>query len=155
MCKAVIMMGSLSDKSYVDKIAETLSFFDIECEMRVASAHKTAKKVLKLINEYSEQKCVFITVAGRSNALSGMVDGLTSKPVIASPPVSDKFAGMDILSSLRMPSGVAPLTVLGAEQCALAAAKIISLANPAVAEKINQYHKKNAEILEKADMEVK
>ncbi|MBI5452502.1 AIR carboxylase family protein, partial [Candidatus Gottesmanbacteria bacterium] len=53
------------------------------------------------------------------------------------PPYSEKYGGLDILSSLRMPSGVAPLTVLEPEQAALAAAKILGFK-----EKIAAYQKK-------------
>jgi len=60
-------------------------------------------------------------VAGRSNALSGFLDAQVTAPVIACPPASEAFGGMDILSSLRMPRGVAPLVVLEPENAALAA----------------------------------
>ena len=36
------------------------------------------------------QKVVFVTVAGRSNALSGVVAANTHRPVIACPPFKDK-----------------------------------------------------------------
>jgi 5-(carboxyamino)imidazole ribonucleotide mutase/phosphoribosylaminoimidazole-succinocarboxamide synthase len=48
-----------------------------------------------------------------------------SVPVIACPPYSERFAGADIFSSLRMPSGVAPALVLEPEGAALLAAKIL------------------------------
>ena len=82
---------------------------------------------------------LFITVAGRSNALSGMIDANTVKPVIACPPYSDKFAGMDVLSSLRMPSGVAPLVVLEPENAAIAAVKILALKDENLKKKIEDY----------------
>jgi phosphoribosylaminoimidazole carboxylase PurE protein len=66
-------------------------------------------------------------VAGRSNALSGFVDAQVTAPVIACPPASEAFGGMDILSSLRMPRGVAPLVVLEPENAALAAVKMLAL----------------------------
>ena len=50
--------------------------------------------------------------------------------MIACPPPSEAFAGLDILSSLRMPRGIAPLVVLDAENAALAAAKMLALAAP-------------------------
>ena len=70
---------------------------------------------------------VYITVAGRSNALSGFVDAQVTAPVIACPPASEAFGGMDILSSLRMPRGVAPLVVMEPENAALAAVKMLGL----------------------------
>jgi len=82
---------------------------------------------------------VFIAVAGRSNALAGMVDANTVHPVITCPPVSDAFAGADIFSSLRMPSGVAPLVVLDPRGAALAAAKMLALSDPELGERIAAY----------------
>ena len=82
---------------------------------------------------------VYITIAGRSNALSGMVDANVSAPVISCPPYSDKFGGADVFSSLRMPSGVAPMTVLEPTGAALAAAKVLAIGNPSLREKIVNY----------------
>ena len=73
---------------------------------------------------------VYITVAGRSNALSGFTDGAVSAPVIACPPPSEAFGGADIYSSLRMPSGIAPAVVLEPANAALLAAKILGLGDP-------------------------
>jgi 5-(carboxyamino)imidazole ribonucleotide mutase/phosphoribosylaminoimidazole-succinocarboxamide synthase len=80
-------------------------------------------------------------VAGRSNALSGLVDGAVAAPVIACPPYSDRFGGSDIFSSLRMPSGIAPAVVLEPSGAALLAAKILSLADPALRQGVLQTQK--------------
>jgi phosphoribosylaminoimidazole carboxylase PurE protein len=75
---------------------------------------------------------VYITIAGRSNALSGFVDAQVTAPVIACPPPSDAFGGADIFSSLRMPGGVAPAVVLEPANAALLAAKILGQIDPAI-----------------------
>ncbi|HOL55660.1 MAG TPA: 5-(carboxyamino)imidazole ribonucleotide mutase, partial [bacterium] len=134
--KAIIIMGSKGDLDWSKKIGEYLKKFDIPYIMRIASAHKVPLKVLDIIEEYENEDVVFITVAGRSNALSGFIDAQTSKPVIACPPYGDKFAGVDIFSTLRMPSGVAPLTVLEPEQAAIAACKIFAIKYKELEEKI-------------------
>ncbi len=139
MPEAVIILGSARDSGIADEMKEVLEKLGVEFSVRVASAHKTPEKALGIIREASERECVFITVAGRSNALSGFTAANTVRPVIAAPPVSSKFGGMDILSSLSMPSGVCPMTVIGAEQAALAAAKILALGNPSIREKIEAY----------------
>ena len=146
-------MGSKADLEFVRKIADYLKEFELEYEMRVASAHKTPEKVLEIIKEYD--KAVFITVAGRSNALSGFVDANTLNPVIACPPYSDKFAGADIFSSLRMPSGVAPMVVTEPENAALAAAKIIALYDEKVKKKVGEYQMKKKREVQEADEEVR
>lgn len=146
-------MGSKADLDFAKKIADYLKEFGLEYEMRVASAHKTPEKVLEIIKEYD--RAVFITVAGRSNALSGFVDANTLNPVIACPPYSDKFAGADIFSSLRMPSGVAPMVVIEPENAALAAAKIIALYDEKVRKKVEEYQMKKKREVQEADEEVR
>jgi 5-(carboxyamino)imidazole ribonucleotide mutase len=108
-------------------------------------------KCYNLIKEYEKGNVVFITIAGMSNALSGFTDAQTYCPVIACPPYSDKFGGGDVFSSLRMPSGVAPLTVLSPENAALAAAKIFGLSNQKIQQKIVEFQDKKRNELEEAD----
>ncbi len=121
--------------------------------MRIASAHKTPEKLLEILKEYD--RVVFVTVAGRSNALSGFVDANTPNPVIACPPYSDKFAGADVFSSLRMPSGVAPMVILEPENAALAVAKIVALYDENVRKKVEEYQKAKKEEVVKADEELR
>ncbi len=154
MSQVVILMGSKSDLEFASKIGKTLEKFGVEFSYRVASAHKTPEKVLKIIKEYEDKNTVFITVAGRSNALSGFVDANTSNPVIACPPYSDKFAGMDIFSSLRMPSGVAPMVVLEPENAALAAVKILAIQDGNLKKKIAEYQNEMKRKIEEADEEL-
>ena len=63
--------------------------------------------------DYVVGKGVYITVAGRSNALSGVVASNVKCPVIACPPFKDKIDMMvNINSSLICPSKVPVMTVL-------------------------------------------
>lgn len=153
--KVVIIMGSKSDMDWSKKIAGTLDELGIDSVMRIASAHKVPQKAMDIVEEYEDEKVVYITVAGRSNALSGFVDAQTDKPVIACPPYSSKFAGADIFSSLRMPSGVCPMVVMGTEQAGLAAAKIFGLSDEEVRERIKKYQKSNRDQIDKDDKEVR
>lgn len=152
--KVVIIMGSKADLDYAKSIKDKLSDFGLETVLRVASAHKTPLKVLEIIKEYENEDVIFVTVAGRSNALSGFVDANTTKPVIASPPFSDRN-WFDIFSSIRMPSGVAPMLVLEAENVALAVAKIAALKDEKVREKVVKYIEKKKKEIEISDEEVK
>jgi 5-(carboxyamino)imidazole ribonucleotide mutase len=152
--KVVIIMGSKSDLEWSKKIAETLSKLGIESTLRIASAHKVPLKVLEIIKEYEGEDVVFVTVAGRSNALSGFVDAHTVKPVIACPPYSDKFAGSDIFSSLRMPSGVCPMVVLEPEHAALASAKILAIKNKELHQRIKEYQEEKKREIEESDKEM-
>ncbi|MDI6752401.1 MAG: AIR carboxylase family protein [bacterium] len=148
--KVVIIMGSERDLEHCQKIGCFLERFGIGYVFRIASAHKTPEKVLLIIREY-EEEAIFITVAGRSNALSGFVDANTKRPVIAAPPYNEA----DIFSSLRMPSGVAPLVVIDPEGAALAAIKILALLDKALEEKLKAFQKEKKGEIEKADLEVK
>ena len=152
--KAVILMGSKADFEYGKEISDKLKLFGIESELRVASAHKTPEHVLEIIRDYEKEEVVFVTIAGRSNALSGFVDANTTKPVIASPPYSEKFAGVDVFSSIRMPSGVAPMLVLEAENTALAVAKIFAIKSESVRLAVEEYQRRKKEEIIKADREV-
>jgi 5-(carboxyamino)imidazole ribonucleotide mutase/phosphoribosylaminoimidazole-succinocarboxamide synthase len=131
-------MGSKSDLKHGQEIAAELAKLGIASEIRVASAHKAPQFVLELLAAYEAdlQPKVYITVAGRSNALSGLVDGAVAAPVIACPPYSDRFGGADIFSSLRMPSGIAPAVVLEPSGAALLAAKILALADPDLRQRV-------------------
>lgn len=136
--QVVILLGSKSDLEHRTAIAKGLDRFGVTHETRIASAHKVTRYLLDLLDGYERdgQPRVYITVAGRSNALSGVVDANSLHPVIACPPYSDRFGGMDLLSSVRMPGGVAPLLVLEPEGAALAAAKILAIGDPALSERI-------------------
>ncbi len=151
MSKVVIIMGSKADLEWAGQIVKTLDNFNIENVIRIASAHKVPLKCYNLIKEYEKEGVVFITIAGMSNALSGFADAQTHCPVIACPPYSDKFGGADIYSSVRMPSGVAPMTVLSPENAALAAAKILALADAGIRSRIVSYQEKKRKELEEAD----
>ena len=151
-----IIMGSERDLEFCKKIGTVLEIFAIPYEYRIASAHKTPNKVLEILNEDDgDLNLVYVTVAGRSNALSGFLDANTYRPVIACPPYSDKFAGVDIFSSLRMPSGSGLATVLEPETAAILAAKILAFGDKELIGKIENYQKELKEKIYKADEAVR
>ncbi|HEX6270126.1 MAG TPA: AIR carboxylase family protein [Anaerolineales bacterium] len=125
----VILMGSRADMDHCTKISDACKQYGLETVLRIASAHKTPEHTLAILREYEtdDRPKVYITVAGRSNALSGFTDGSVSAPVIACPPPSDSFGGADVFSSLRMPSGIAPAVVLEPANAALLTAKIFGV----------------------------
>ena len=153
--KAIIVMGSERDLDFSREIAKYLKLLGVTYEFRVASAHKTPEKILELIKEFEPEKVVYVTVAGRSNALSAFMDGNSSKPVIACPPYSEAFNGMDIFSSLRVPSGIGSVVTIEPEGAAIAVAKILALEDSALAEKVKEYQLSKRKELEKANESVK
>jgi 5-(carboxyamino)imidazole ribonucleotide mutase len=152
--KVVIIFGSKADVDFAEPLRRALKEFGIDFDQRIASAHKTPEKVLKVLKEYEKgrDELVYVTIAGRSNALSGLVDANTKYPVIACPPSSGEFVGVDIYSSLRMPSGVAPLVILEPEAAALAAAKILALTDEEISNKVMAYQRRTKERVEADDL---
>ena len=153
--KVIILMGSERDLEFSQEIAKTLKVLDVKFSFRVASAHKTPEKTLKILNENKNAKVVYITVAGRSNALSAFVDAATTRPVIACPPYSDRLGGVDIYSSLRVPSGIGSLTTIEPEGAALAAAKIFAIEDKVLEKRMEKYQAERRTEIEKADRKVK
>ena len=154
--KVVIILGSGRDAEFAQRIQQVLTEFGVPFVTRVASAHKTPHKLLALLEQYDGQDnpVIYITVAGRSNAMSGVVDANTINPVISCPPYSDRFGGVDIYSSLRMPSGVCPLVILEPEAAALASAKILGIHDHQLKQKVHQYHQRVKQKVELADTQL-
>ena len=152
----IILMGSKSDLAQAQNVAKTLKTLEIGYTMRVCSAHKATARLLEILNEYEQQSgsFVYVTLAGRSNALSAVIDANTRYPVIACPPYSDRFGGADIFSSLRLPSGIASPTILEPEGAALLAAKIFALSDEQLAQRLQNYKQKLVADLDAADKEV-
>ncbi len=144
--RVIIFAGSPADRAHIEVIEKALDEFGIVHEARIASAHKTPRRLLDIVAEYDAENLptVYIAAAGRSNALSGLVDAATTAPVITCPPPSEQWSAYDIWSSLRMPSGVAPALVLDPGNAALCAAKLLALSDPSLRERIQRFQEKNA-----------
>jgi 5-(carboxyamino)imidazole ribonucleotide mutase len=153
--KVVIVMGSERDLDFSREIALYLKLLGVTYEFRVASAHKTPMAVLEILKEFENEKVVYITVAGRSNALSAFIDGNTSKPVIAVPPYSEKFGGADIYSSLRVPSGIGSVVTVEPEGAAIAVAKILGLNDVTLLDNVKAYQDGKKQELMQANNSIK
>ena len=127
--KTVLIMGSTSDEHHAKKITDKLDDYNIAWEQHAASAHKQPLKVLDILNANKDKKdIVYITIAGRSNALSGFVAANSTFPTIGCPPFSDKSDMLvNIHSTLQMPSNTPVLTVLDPGNCALAIKRIFGV----------------------------
>ena len=141
-----VILGSVKDKSHSDVIVSFFNKFNriyhtnITVNVRACSAHKNSAHLRKIISAYENYVPCFVTIAGKSNALSAVVDAMTTKPVISCPPISTRSNNIhDIFSSLSLPSGVAPLTVLNYENCCLAVVKMIGLLDPDVNRGMTHY----------------
>ncbi|MDP2718124.1 MAG: 5-(carboxyamino)imidazole ribonucleotide mutase, partial [Candidatus Micrarchaeota archaeon] len=135
---------------FCQKIGKSVSEFGITPEYRIASAHRTPQDVLKMAEDANKEKgpVVFIAVAGLSNALSGMLACATSWPIVSCPP-GDVLE--DVWSSIRMPPGVAHATVIGAQNAALYAVKILAASDAGLRKKADAFLAKKGETLRKDD----
>ena len=127
--KAVLIMGSISDEPHAKKITDKLDDYGITWEQHVASAHKQPLKVLEILEANKDGgDIVYITIAGRSNALSGFVAANSEFPTLGCPPFSDKADMLvNIHSTLQMPSNTPVLTVIDPGNCALAVKRIFGV----------------------------
>jgi|TARA_Y100000589_G_scaffold152798_1_gene145554 5-(carboxyamino)imidazole ribonucleotide mutase len=127
--KTIIIMGSTSDEPHAKKITNKLDEYKISWEQHAASAHKEPLKVLKILEDNKDNtNIVYVTIAGRSNALSGFVAANSNFPTIGCPPFSDKSDMLvNIHSTLQMPSNTPVLTVIDPGNCALAIKRIFGL----------------------------
>ncbi|MCW4016107.1 MAG: AIR carboxylase family protein [Candidatus Bathyarchaeota archaeon] len=157
--KIVVLMGSPRDLHFAAKVKSFLKKekFPVSCVYNVASAHRTPEKLLNDLkeNEDSAASIVYITVAGLSDALSGVVAGYSRFPVIACPPDSDKHGGMKVFSSTAMPSGIPVAYVAKPENAALVAMRIFALNNPELKEKLDKFKQKMAKAVYDGAEEVK
>jgi len=127
--KAILIMGSTSDEPHAKKITDKLDDYGISWEQHAASAHKQPLKVLEILNDNKDKEnIVYVTIAGRSNALSGFVAANSNFPTIGCPPFSDKSDMLvNIHSTLQMPSNTPVLTVIDPGNCALAVKRIFGV----------------------------
>jgi 5-(carboxyamino)imidazole ribonucleotide mutase len=143
--KIVVLMGSPRDLPFASRIKDFLKEekIPVTCVYDVASAHRTPQKLLKDLQKYEESgNLVYITVAGLSDALSGVVAGYTKYPVVACPPDAEKYGSAKVFSSTAMPKGIPVAYVAKPENAALTAVRILALANPALNESLGRFKEK-------------
>lgn len=152
-----VLMGSRSDLEHAGRVKEALERFGVEAELRIASAHKSPALLLETLAGYEAdpRPKVYIAIAGRSNALSGMLCAAVSAPVVSCPPYSDRFAGADVFSSLRMPSSVAPALVLDPANAAFFCAKVLGLASADIRERVAAVQEQSRDKLRSDDEAVR
>jgi 5-(carboxyamino)imidazole ribonucleotide mutase len=142
--KIQIIMGSKSDMPIAEKAEKILKEFDVEYEVKVASAHRTPDVVKTLVENNDAD--VFIGIAGLAAALPGAIAAHTTKPVIGVP-VSGKVNLDSILSIIQMPPGI-PVAAVGLDRgdnAALLAVEILALKDKNLAKELEKYRKKMRE----------
>ena len=148
-------MGSDSDWPTVEPAAQVLADFGIPFEVGVVSAHRTPEKMLAYAKEaHTRGLKAIIACAGGAARLPGMVAAATPLPVIGIPRALKDLDGLDsLLSIVQMPSGVpvATVSIGGAKNAGLLAARILGAGDPAIQDKMMDYQKRMAEEVEQKD----
>jgi 5-(carboxyamino)imidazole ribonucleotide mutase len=149
----LVVLGSKTDIEVAAKACDTLEDFGVPYELRVCSAHRTPRALIKLIDESKAD--VFIAVAGMAAALPGVVAAHTTKPVIGLP-VGGKVPFDSLLSTVQMPPGI-PVASVGVdrgENAGLLAVEILALSSPGLAEKLQAHRRKLEKQTEDGNREV-
>ena len=150
-----VIMGSSSDAKIAEKVVSFLKKFDVEYDVHVISAHRALAQLDDSVSQ--DDTDVYIGMAGKAAHLSGVIAGMTTKPVIGIPIKSSTLDGLDaLLSTVQMPKGVPVATVAidGGENAAVLATQILALKDESLAQKLKDYKKEmEAGVLEMNDEE--
>ncbi len=144
-----IVMGSESDEPIMKEAVDILGEFNIPCEVKVMSAHRTPKIVAEYASSAQERGIeVIIAGAGKAAHLAGVIAAYTVIPVIGVPIPTKDLRGIDsLLSMVQMPGGVPVATVAigGAKNAGILAAQILGLKHPKIREALLEYKEKLAQ----------
>jgi 5-(carboxyamino)imidazole ribonucleotide mutase len=140
-----IIMGSRSDWPVLKRAAEMLDELGVAYEAKVVSAHRTPGRMYDFARG-AKAAGVQVIIAGAGGAahLPGMTASLTDLPVLGVPIESKALKGMDsLLSIVQMPAGIPVGTLAigeaGARNAGLMAARILALADPALAARVADF----------------
>jgi len=140
-------MGSQSDLETVQGAINLLKEFKIGFEVKVLSAHRTPKELVKYVEEAPKRGIkVFIAAAGGAAALAGVIASYTTLPVIGIPIETKSLKGMDsLLSTVQMPAGI-PVACMsigkpGAKNAAIFALEILGITDKKIQSRLIAYNK--------------
>jgi 5-(carboxyamino)imidazole ribonucleotide mutase len=143
-----IIMGSDSDWPTMEAAYLVCQEFNIPCEVRVVSAHRTPDDMARYAKSAHRRGLkVIIAGAGGAAHLPGMVASHTPLPVIGVPVESKSLKGLDsLLSIVQMPGGIPVATVAigGARNAALLAVAILAASDDVLQAKVLAFKKKLA-----------
>ncbi len=138
-----IIMGSDSDLPVMQAAADVLTEFRVPHEIHVVSAHRTPIEMLEYGRGAAKRGLrVIIAGAGGAAHLPGMTASVTTLPVIGVPVPLQHLSGLDsLLSIVQMPAGipVATVSIGGARNAGILAARILALTDRDLAKKLDDY----------------
>lgn len=154
-----VVMGSDSDWRVMSDASQVLTEFGIAHEVEVVSAHRTPDKLMRYGREARGRGLrAIIAGAGGAAHLPGMLASVTALPVIGVPVQLATLDGMDsLLSIVQMPAGipVATVSINGAKNAGLLAARILGSADASLADRVEQYARLLEEQVEEKNRRLK
>ena len=151
MAEVGIIMGSRSDWETMRHAAEMLDALGIAHETRIVSAHRTPERLYDYAKKAAERGLkVIVAGAGGAAHLPGMAASMTHLPVLGVPVETKALAGLDsLLSIAQMPAGIPVGTLAigraGAVNAALLAAAVLALSDPALAERLAAWRRRQTD----------
>lgn len=138
-----VVMGSDSDWRVMSDASQILTDLGVAHEVEVVSAHRTPDKLMRYGRE-ARARGLKAIVAGAGGAahLPGMLASVTAVPVIGVPVQLSTLDGLDsLLSIVQMPAGipVATVSINGAKNAGLLAARILGTSDTALADRVEAY----------------
>jgi len=146
-----IVMGSTSDWETMKAAAKMLQDFGVPFEARAMSAHRTPHAVAEWAGGAAKRGVkAIIAAAGGAAHLAGVVAAHTTLPVLGVPMPSKHLQGLDsLLSTVQMPKGIPVATFAigeaGAANAALFAVALLALSDAGMAQKLEQFRRKQTE----------
>ena len=149
-----VICGSRSDLPALKGCFDVLDEYAIGWEASVISAHRQPEALATYVRDAEGRGVrIFIGAAGMAAHLPGVLASMTARPVIGVPLDAGALGGADALYSVvQMPPGVPVASVAigsgGAKNAAHLAARILALADPALATQVDTMRAKLAEAAE-------
>jgi len=149
-----VICGSRSDLPALKGCFDVLDEYAIGWEASVISAHRQPEALATYVRDAEGRGVrIFIGAAGMAAHLPGVLASMTARPVIGVPLDSGALGGADALYSVvQMPPGVAVASVAigsgGAKNAAHLAARILALADLALATQVDAMRARLAEAAE-------
>jgi 5-(carboxyamino)imidazole ribonucleotide mutase len=144
-----ILMGSDSDWPVMKAAAEVCAQFEIFCEAKVISAHRTPQDLeAYAVSALMRGMRVIIAGAGGAAHLPGVTAAFTTLPVIGVPIQGKVLDGMDsLLSIVQMPPGVPVATVgiNGAKNAGILAVQILATADEQLRKQLTEFKQRLAD----------
>ena len=152
-----IVMGSDSDWPKIKGVKKALDEFEVECEVRVMSAHRTPEIVMEYARTATERGLqVIIAAAGGAAHLAGVFAAHTTLPVIGLPVPTPDLGGLDsLLSTVQMPGDVPVASMAvgmgGSRNAGLFAVQILATGDNVLREKFSDFKLKLVEKIKAKD----